>query len=290
MTTSTVPTELPDVSPPAERLDDLAQIIAAYNDVTEKLQSSHESLSREVVRLQRELASTDAQLQRSKRLAALGEMAAGIAHEIRNPLAAIQLYLDMLRKDLPEQTSEADLVRKVISAARGMEGIVTDVLTFARELHPDRRRLVAADLLERVIDSHRPIAESRQVSFEIDGDTNIGLFADSDLLYRALLNVIRNAVEAVPEKAGIVNLHVSRNDSAVSIRVRDNGCGIDEQDIDRIFNPFFTTRNTGTGLGLAIVHRIVDAHGGTITAVNNPSGGAVFELSIPHADDTGADV
>ncbi len=276
--TTAIANPTPAASP---RLDDLASIIAAYNEVTEKLQHSHEALSREVVRLQRELASTNAQLQRSKRLAALGEMAAGIAHEIRNPLAAIQLYVDMLRQDLPANTGPADLAQRIAQGVRGMESIVTDVLSFAREINPRRRELNVVATLTRAADAHcRAAANPPQLV--IDAAEELTLSADADLLHQVLLNLVRNADEALAGQAGgVIRLSARRRDAFVELRVADNGSGIAEDDIDRIFNPFFTTRHTGTGLGLAIVHRIVDAHAGSITAHNDPAGGAVFTLTLP---------
>ena len=277
---------------PVQRLDDLAQIIQAYNDVTEKLQRSHDTLSREVVRLQKELASTDAQLQRSRRLAALGEMAAGIAHEIRNPLAGIQLYAEMIRQDLAQVrqddgpiTSSAGHAGRIVAAVRGLNAIVNDVLCFARELKL-RRRLTPVDvLIDRVIECHRPAIEQAGVSVRRDAAVPSGLEidVDPDQMQQALVNLVRNAVDAMDalpsDAARVLTLSVASRDGQVLLRVRDTGPGIAEADIDRIFNPFFTTRNTGTGLGLAIVHSIVDAHGGAIVAYNDR--GAVFDLTLP---------
>lgn len=306
----TASTEIPVEHKPAERLDDLAQIIRAYNEVTEKLQQSHELLHAEVARLQRELASTNAQLQRSKRLAALGEMAAGIAHEIRNPLAAIQLYAEMLVQDLPLDTAERDVAGKINFAVRGLESIVSDVLSFSRDMTPRLRKLTAVEVFGRAVEAHRPAIEATAVVVHIDAADTI-LVADPDLLHQALLNLIRNAVDAMTPDGGTLSLLAQEKaqekgsgpilnatgkrgqarekgsdpfsgvpfSGAVVVTVRDTGPGIAEDDIDRIFNPFFTTRNTGTGLGLAIVHRIVDAHGGTIAAHNDR--GAVFELTLP---------
>ena len=270
--------------------DDLAEIIRAYNRVTENLQASHERLQDEVVRLREELASTNAQLQRSKRLSALGEMAAGMAHEIRNPLGAIQLYAAMVVEDLeadePKPDAALDTARKIASAVRGLDGVVNDVLTFAREIEPAPMELSAQDLFERVLEAHRPAIEAAEV--EVHGpERDVAVQGDPDLLHQALLNLVRNAVDAMP-KAGPrrLTLAARREGQAAVLTVRDSGPGIVDEDVDRIFNPFFTTRNTGTGLGLAIVHRIVDAHGGAI-CVHNATG-AVFELTVPDAQGQGA--
>jgi len=288
---------------PNDRLDELAQIIQAYNDAAEKLQHSHESLRNQVVRLQSQLASTNAQLQRSKRLAALGEMAAGIAHEVRNPLGAIQLYAGMLVNDLSQpptpQTDHpamADTARKIAAAVRGLDAIVSDVLSFARELSPKPSPVSVGQLFDRALDACRPMLTAGEVGVHRHDDQAPGasellwVSADRALMHQALLNVIRNAADAMSPRAhrldaGVrpagLTLEARREGSQVVLTVRDTGPGIKEADIDRIFNPFFTTRNTGTGLGLAIVHRIVDAHSGTISVYNDH--GAVFELSLPAA-------
>ncbi|MEX0655184.1 MAG: ATP-binding protein [Phycisphaeraceae bacterium] len=277
------------------RSEDLAEIIHAYNAVTEKLQQSHERLQGEVLRLRRELASTNAQLQRSKRLSALGEMAAGIAHEIRNPLAAIQLYAGMVIEDLdadlhPRPDMAAENARKIASAVRGLNGIVMDVLSFAREIQPRPQRLTVNDVFARVLDAHSPAIEAAHVATVCgdNADEPIALDADADLLHQALLNLVRNAVDAMDRSdRRVLTLDAREEEDGIVLVVGDTGPGIDSADVDRIFNPFFTTRNTGTGLGLAIVHRIVDAHGGAIVVHNESNddgqsgGGAVFELTLP---------
>lgn len=271
------------------RLNDLEQIIHAYHAATENLQQSHEHLRQQVARLQEELAGANAQLQRSKRLAALGEMAAGIAHEVRNPLAAIGLYARMIGEDL---TVEGDPVKwatkrdlaaenacKIADAVRGLDGIVRDVLTFAGEVSPRVGILCCTELLKRALATHRPVIEQHDIAVSMNVEEDLVIAADSDLLHQALLNLVRNATDAMQRGGGTLTLAAKRNEQGVTFTVRDTGPGIDEDAIDRIFNPFFTTRGTGTGLGLAIVHRIIDAHGGAINVFND--GGAVFELTLP---------
>ncbi|XAL99021.1 ATP-binding protein [Phycisphaeraceae bacterium D3-23] len=266
---------------------DLAGIIEAYNGLTEKMQASHERLQGEVVRLRRELTSANAQLQRSKRLSALGEMAAGIAHEIRNPLAAIQLYVGMVVDDLASptpQTEEAlENARKIASAVQGMSAIVNDVLSFARGNEPERRPTLVADLFDHAVTAHQPAIHAAEVHV-VRRDLSRGpveIVADSGLMQQAILNLVRNAVDAMTQSAAPrrLMLDVEADELGFVLVVADSGPGIAEESIDRIFNPFFTTRSTGTGLGLAIVHRIVDAHGGSVSVSNE--NGAVFRLALP---------
>jgi signal transduction histidine kinase len=272
------------------RQAELAEIIRAYNEVTERLQKSHEHLQAEVLRLREELASTNAQLQRSKRLSALGEMAAGIAHEIRNPLGAIQLYADLADQDLTTDQPQTDGARqnlqKIASAVRGLNGIVNDVLSFARELEPKAQPIDVKETFDSAVETHRPAIDEAAIAIHRrDAERSEGartIQADAHLLKQAMVNLVRNAVEALSQQnddTPTLLIDAQPDDQGLTLTVQDTGPGIAEDDVDRIFNPFFTTRNTGTGLGLAIVHRIVDAHGGTVTVHND--GGAVFQLSLP---------
>lgn len=270
----------------ADGADEIAAIIGAYSELAERMQTSHARLQAEVARLREELASTNAQLQRSKRLSALGEMAAGIAHEIRNPLAAIQLYISMIVEDLEAATPSTEIAvgnaRKVADAVRGLNAIVGDVLTFARETRVQPRLVSLASLLSRVVDMQRPAIAAAEVRVELDFDEELDAWCDPALLHQALLNLTRNAIDAMSQRdRRILTLTARASGDDAEVIVRDTGPGIAADDIDRIFNPFFTTRHTGTGLGLAIVHRIVDAHGGSISVHNDPAeGGAVFRITL----------
>jgi two-component system sensor histidine kinase HydH len=266
----------------ADRLQDLHQIIQTYNQVTERLQLSHETLTREVQRLQQELADANAALQRSRRLAALGEMAAGIAHEVRNPLAMIGLYARLMDQDLADRPEQAATARKIAAAVRSLDAVVHDVLAFAAEMKPRRAPTPVHPLLERAVETVGVMIGRHDIRVLQRVDPpDLTACLDVELMHRALVNLVRNAAQAM-ERGGTLTLQALERKAVTRIVVRDTGPGISEQAIDRIFNPFFTTRPTGTGLGLAIVHRIIDAHGGAIAVHNDPeSGGAVFTLSIP---------
>ena len=291
---STVAT--PDISLPRDmRAEDLRDLMRSVNDTTRRLEQTHVILRDEVARLQGELAQANEQLRRSRALAALGEMAAGIAHEIRNPLASIQLYVQMLGDDVAEQPQQARLCKKIANAVDGLDAIVRDVLLFARDTTIRPSFNSTRMMFERAIEPCTSLLIDERITLVCDGltESDFQLYADETLFVLALSNVIRNAAEAMIEsdaKSGEIQLSVSKRLGRLSngkqeetaiFCIEDTGPGIDPDVVKRMFNPFFTTRRTGTGLGLAIVHRIVDAHGGRVSVSNRPLRGAKVELVLP---------
>ncbi|MBK7405786.1 MAG: hypothetical protein IPJ41_14490 [Phycisphaerales bacterium] len=250
---------------------DLAELMAAFNEVTAKLQVSHDQLTAEVVRLRGQLREADEQLERSRRLAALGEMAAGIAHEIRNPLGSIGLYSRILAEDLADRPSDRDVAVKIGRAVRGLDAIVTDVLAFAGESRLRASETDASELLACAVEGAGP--PGRGIEVLVHSSEGLSLECDEGKVRQALVNVVRNGFEAIEDAArqgwvGRACLEASvraselGGEGAVEFVIRDTGTGVRGESVERMFNPFYTTREAGTGLGLSIVHRIVDAHGG----------------------------
>jgi signal transduction histidine kinase len=294
------------VQPGAVTPSDLAELMSAFNEVTGRLQSTHESLRREVVRLQDELRDANEQLQRSRRLAALGEMAAGIAHEVRNPLGSIRLYARLLEQDLTDRPQERAVATRIAAAVHGLDGVVGDVLSFAREIRVRAEPADAGALIERALEACWDPSEAACIRVEHRDSRRRGglrrgvrarLTCDPALMHQVLVNIIRNALQAMGEAPAPEGGHLLAFDvgpemgedrrAAFGIAVSDTGPGISAETIDRMFNPFFTTRAAGTGLGLAIVHRIVDAHGGRIqvrSRTDGPDRGTTFRLLLPARD------
>lgn len=268
-----------------QRIEELGRIILAYSEVMERLQQSQEQLTEMVSGLQAELGEKNKLLERKERLAALGEMAAGLAHEIRNPLGGIQLYASLLAKDVSAMPASLQLVHKISGGVRRLEGLVSQVLHFTRESQVSRAETDLAEIIATAIELAQPKVIERRVDIQVRGNAPLLLRADEQLLGQAVLNLLLNAVEAmeVGGKITVQFIRATEEDGEgrqVKLTIRDSGPGIPAAILDRIFNPFFTTKDTGTGLGLAIVHRIVDAHDGTITVTNPPGGGAQFEIRI----------
>ena len=269
----------------AQRIEELGRIIMAYSEVTERLQQSHDQLKQQVENLRRELGEKNRLLERRNRLAALGEMAAGMAHEIRNPLGGIQLYTSLLARDVAQQPQAHQLVQKISGGVKHLESLVSQVLQFTREIRANLQEMDLAETIEHAAELARR-RQSDDVVVHLIGPRPLVIQGDPVLLGQAALNLILNAVEAMH---GHGEVHVTwtapltpSDAKQFQLVVRDEGPGIPLGILDKIFNPFFTTKDTGTGLGLAIVHRIVEAHDGAISATNcdDGLGGARFEIRI----------
>jgi signal transduction histidine kinase len=274
-------------SPPpqaARRIEELGRIIMAYSEVTEKLQQSHERLEQTVMTLRDELSEKNRMLERRNRLAALGEMAAGMAHEIRNPLGGIQLYASLLAKDVGDRPASLGLVQKISGGVKRLEGVVTQVLQFSREIRPNVAEMDLAQVIDESLELAARAIEAKAIEVSVRGPRPMPVKVDGLLIGQAILNLVLNATEAIGH-GGAIQIEFGAPRSGIDERqlhviVTDDGPGIPPQIMDRIFNPFFTTRDTGTGLGLAIVHRVIEAHEGSISAGNREGGGARFEIRI----------
>jgi len=268
----------------AKRIEELGRIILAYSEITDKLQKSHNRLTATVQTLQQELSEKNQQLERKNRLAALGEMAAGMAHEIRNPLGGIQLYASMLAKDLDDRPASLAVVKKIAGGVKRLEALVSQVLQFTREITANVGAMDLRASIDDAVELAQAQLHSRGVSCRVTGPAPFQVQLDPLLIGQAILNLVLNAAEAI-DGGGHIEIEYGPPPADSAARqchliFRDNGPGIPPAVLDRIFNPFFTTKETGTGLGLAIVHRVVEAHDGTITVTNPGDGGARFEIRI----------
>ena len=260
--------------------DDLANILEGYHQAAERLKESHDLLQHEVRRLREELASTNRQLERRKRLAALGEMAAGLAHEIRNPLGGIQLYASLLKRDLSDRPELVITVDKMITGIKSLDALVSDVLALTHTVRPRFAPTDLVPLIRSAVELLDPSVQEKQARVVCQVPGELFVICDPHMIQRAALNLLKNGLDAAGT-GGCVFVEVAGRKEEAVIQVADTGPGIAPEIADKVFNPFFTTKATGTGLGLAIVHRIVEAHEGTIRVSKAPSGGALFVLRIP---------
>ncbi len=288
MATATVPPQLKSPLIGSCQTDEagLAAVLQVYNDVTERLKRSHEALAGEVCRLRDELHEKNLELARRERLSALGEMAAGVAHEIRNPLGGIGLYASLLEKDLSDRPVQREIAQRIGVGVHNVEKIVRDILAFAGGAQPRFERVSLGRIIESLMSAVAPQARNRNIAIDVDAKLRTTeVRADVGLVERAVLNLVLNALEAV-ESNGRVCIRRGgepSGDGMVDMIVEDDGPGIEADRLQRIFHPFFTTKDGGTGLGLAIVHGIAESHGGCVRATNRMGGGAAFVLTLPAA-------
>lgn len=226
-------------------------------------------------------------LAQSEKLAALGQLAAAIAHEVRNPLAVIRSAAQGLGESAPADDEEARRSSSFITAEIDrLNNVITSLLAFARppQLHP--RPVPVQELFERALLLAREDLEAKQVRLRRTAPAALPtVHADPDLMSQVLLGLLANAAEAMPP-GGELTLEGSAADGRVEIAVADSGPGVPPELRSRIFDPFFTTRPRGTGLGLAIARQIVEAHGGRIEVGERAGGGARFVLRLPTANAT----
>ncbi len=238
--------------------------------------------------LRQKLAQSQHQLERQEKLATLGTLAAGIAHEIRNPLTSLKARLYTLEKHLltvPAARRDTDIIGAEISR---LERIVQDVLSFARPSEPQLTTLHAGPLLQEVAGLLAPGLESRGLQLVVEGDPTLRLQGDGGHLKQALVNLVRNAAEAI-DGPGTVTLRArtarvaagGSSTSTIFLEVMDTGRGITPEAEKRLFDPFFSTKDTGTGLGLAMTARIVEKHGGTIEYQTRLGQGTTFSILLP---------
>lgn len=217
------------------------------------------------------------QMELKERLTALGEMSAGIAHELRNPMAVISGYLNLLGKKT--EAERQNIIRDIIAEINGMNRIIGDLLTFARPASLNRVRLNVKELIEGCLASVLQATSAEAKIKTILSLDTISASVDEVLMRQALTNVLQNAVEAMSE-GGILTVDASAGRD-LNIIIRDTGTGIPANEINKIFLPFFTTKDKGVGLGLALVHKIILSHGGRIEAESAEGKGTVFTLTLP---------
>jgi two-component system sensor histidine kinase HydH len=220
-------------------------------------------------------------MKRAERLFALGQLSAGLAHEIRNPLASIAGAAGILQRNLRLEKREGECLDIIAKESGRLNDLLTHFLDFARPRAPKYQAIDAANLFESVIELAAHAASQQPIAFRQEVDASLKPFeGDPELLTQVLLNLLINAIQAMPE-GGTVLLSGRPRNGRILIQVRDQGCGIGARDRDRIFDPFFTTRQNGTGLGLSVAHQIVEQHGGVLTAEPNPDKGTTFSVLLP---------
>ncbi|MDQ2710921.1 MAG: ATP-binding protein [Acidobacteriota bacterium] len=248
----------------------------------EEMRRTQEAVAR-LVQTNRHLQEAQASLRRSERLAALGQLTAGLAHELRNPLGTIKASAEMLTRPAAKSQPEVmdEMAGYISSEVDRMNGLVASFLDFARPLQINPAEADLQSVVEDVVREQSELARECGVTIRTEvRDRPFAFEFDRDLLRVALSNLIQNAIQASSPKQE-VSIEASIGDQDALISIRDYGAGIQAQHLESIFNPFFTTKPKGVGLGLALVAKIIDEHGGRIQVSSELGKGTVFEIMLP---------
>jgi signal transduction histidine kinase len=269
-----------DVQVPADRLDEMGTLAAAFNEMTGKLGRARE---------------LEMQLHLAEKGAVVGRLAAAIAHEIRNPLNYINLTLDHLRSsfapaDPNKKATFIQLTDQLKTEVARINRHISDFLKYSR---PSKLELQSVDIRAEAEDALRLVegrAEECGIETKIIQDGTLPqVMADRESLRSVFTNLVINAVEAIDGDGGKVSIKLSNPEAnSVKVEITDSGCGIAADDISKVFEPYFSTKETGTGLGLAIVKKAVDDHGGTISVASKEGSGTTFTIILPAKENSHA--
>ncbi|HEV2387428.1 MAG TPA: ATP-binding protein [Candidatus Acidoferrales bacterium] len=256
----------------ASRGDDIGRLGRHFNDMVQQLQESRDEVRR----------MYQTRMSRAEHLATLGELAAGLAHEIRNPLAGIVGAVEILGRELPPSNPSQAIVGEVQQEVRRIQGTLSELLSYAR---PRPAEMRPADLnisVEQAVVLVRQQVTSRPIEIRFTPASLPAVVHDPGQIEQVILNLLLNAIQAI-DRAGVVAVEVKAGDAFATISVRDSGRGIAPEHLDRIFRPFFTTKTQGTGLGLSLTRRIIDQHGGRIDVRSKAGEGTEFIIQLPLA-------
>jgi PAS domain S-box-containing protein len=259
------------------------------DSVTRKIVESSIIIFQDVTRLRR----LEEQAERTSRLTAMGEIAVSIAHEVRNPLGSIELLATLLKQEAKGDADKQKLTDYIVAGVKSIDYIINNLLLFSKPQPPIFQQVTINTFLNDVlifIAPSRKLAQIELVTAFAEGEFLV--LGDAELLKQVFLNVIWNAIQAMPYGGELIvsaeleksTVHPSKGAGYVEITIADSGMGIAEEDQDKIFNPFFSTKEKGAGLGLAIVHNIVEAHGGIIGVESELGKGSAFTITLPLLD------
>jgi signal transduction histidine kinase len=255
----------------ADRKDDIGELGRNFNDMVRQLRITREEMDRE----------HSAEMSRAEHLATLGELAAGLAHEIRNPLAGIAGVIELLGQELPESSPARDVWKDAKREVQQIQKILSDLLDYARPRPPHCQPGDLSRTAEQAVHLAQQQVFSRPIQISLYSAGGLApVEHDAPQIQQVLLNLLLNAVQAI-EGTGRIDVRVEARGAFATVSVTDTGRGIDPSHLSMIFRPFFTTKGRGTGLGLSLAQRIAEGHGGRIQVASTPGKGSCFTLELP---------
>jgi PAS domain S-box-containing protein len=233
------------------------------------------------------IKALEEQMQQAKTMAVLGEMAATVAHEIRNPLGAMGMWADLLEREVPEESNSRKIIGKIVEGLSRLNRIVSNLLVYSRPVKPQLRKIPLQQVLDETIDfiGIEIDRQGQRVQIQKHWDS-VPAFVqvDPEKLQQVIMNLSLNAIQAMP-KGGVLSVAIrsatGTGGTYASFAIADNGSGIAREHLDKIFDPFFTTKANGTGLGLAIVKKIVESHAGYIDITSENEKGTMVKVYLP---------
>ena len=228
-----------------------------------------------------ELERLRSELEANNRLVALGEMAAGLAHQLRNSVGAILGYGNLVKKRLSRHSLSTDCVAALQQEAKEAETLIQRFLQFARPLQPQTQLTMLHELMNEIIEAVKVRPDCHNIRFDLRCDSRLEIELDRLLFKQAVSNIIDNAVNAYQGREGEIRIEAGTADSSILLEIADSGSGIPNENLDKIFTPFFSSNPSGTGLGLPLAGRIIDAHGGRLSVASTVGEGTVFSIILP---------
>jgi two-component system NtrC family sensor kinase len=287
---------------PVRSADEFGKLACSFNGMTDALRKSHEqlrdwahTLEQKVEKRTQELRRAQAETMRGEKLASVGLLASGVAHELNNPLTGILTFSHLVREKMPDKSPDAEDMDLVIRETKRCAAIIKRLLDFAREKQPEKKFTDINQIIEDTVRIVERPAHLRDIEITMDFDRTLPpIWIDADQIKQVIMNMVVNAQHAVEEKG---NIAISTRRAAtpritpqsgepvpmVEITIADTGCGIPEQNLRRIFDPFFTSKDVGkgTGLGLSVSHGIIEGHSGLIEVQSAVGEGSTFSIFLP---------
>jgi signal transduction histidine kinase len=235
-----------------------------------------------------ELKMLEQQVRRSDRVSALGTMVAGVAHEIKNPLTSMKMFVQLMEEHKHDKNFWEEYGSIIATEVERLETIIEDFLGFARTPEVNIKPVCLKDIVNKVFQLVKTQSRKENVDIAMNIEEDMAINCDTQKIMQVFLNLILNAIQAMPQdraEKGSVEFNARKDvaNKKVAIQVKDNGIGISKENLDKLFTPFFTTKIKGNGLGLSIAHKIIEEHQGTIDVKSEIGKGTTFFISLPLA-------